>query len=337
LRDAVDFDFPPDTTLQPGETLLVVGFDPVNNPAALAAFRAAYNLAASVPIAGPWSGKLANDSDDIELRRPDAPGLDGDVPYYLVERVRYSDIAPWPAQADGAGYSLQRLADNEFANDPANWVAEAPTPGPAGSSGDSDGDGLPDDWENLYSLDPLNPNDAALDSDADGLTNLQEFQLGTNPRDPASGLRLNIARAPGGAGLVLSFAAAANLGYAIDYTDGLGAGWQSLQSFAEVSTNRVVQLAVAAGGSKRFYRLRTETGVVPASLRFSSIESRPGGQVLLNFNAPANQSCTLLFTPNLGGVAWASVTNYPAAAENRMIQLSLPASGARGFYRLRSP
>lgn len=317
--------------------MLVVGFDPVNNPTALAAFRAAYNLAASVAIVGPWSGKLANDTDDIELRRPDAPDLDGEVPYYLVERVRYSDVAPWPAQADGTGYSLQRLADDEFANDPVNWIANAPTPGPAASSGDTDGDGMPDDWEALYSLDPFNPNDAALDSDGDGLTNLQEFQLGTDPRNPASGLSLTIARAPGGAGLVLSFAAAANVGYAIDYTDALGAAWQPLQSFAAVSTNRVVQLAVAASGTKRFYRLRTESGVIPVALRFNSVESMPGGQVRLNFNAPANQSCTLLHTPNLGGVAWSTVTNYPAVSNNRVIELLVPASGARGFYRLRSP
>jgi hypothetical protein len=337
LRDAVDFNFPPDVTLQPGETLLVVGFDPVNNPTVLAAFRAAYNLASSVPILGPWSGKLANDTDDIELRRPDAPDLDGDAPYYLVERVRYTDTAPWPAQADGTGYSLQRLADNEFANDPANWIAEAPTPGPAASGSDTDGDGLPDDWENLYSLDPLNPNDAALDNDGDGLTNLQEFQLGTNPRDAASGLRLTIARAASGPGLVLSFTAAATVGYAIDYTEELGTGWQSLQSFAAVTTNRVVSLSVTATGSKRFYRLRAENGVVPLSLRLNSVQSLPGGQVLLDFNAPANQSCTLLFTANLGVTPWTTVTNYPAVSGNRVLQLQLPATGARGFFRLRTP
>jgi len=337
LRDAVDFNFPPDLILEAGDMLLVVGFDPANNLAALAAFRAAYNLAASVPIVGPWSGKLANDTDDIELRRPDAPALDGDAPYYLVERVRYTDIAPWPAQADGTGFSLQRLADDEFANDPANWIAEAPTPGPVASSGDTDGDGLPDDWENLYSLDPFNPNDAALDSDGDGLTNVQEFQLDASPRDPASGLRLNIARAPSGPGLVLSFAAAANVTYAIDYTDALGTGWQQLQSFSAISTNRLVQLAVTASGAKRFYRLRTDSGVTPVALRINSVQSIPGGQVLLNFNAPANQSCTLLYTPNLGGVAWSTVTNYPAVSDNRVIQLPVPASSARGFYRLRSP
>ncbi|MDP3786638.1 MAG: C25 family cysteine peptidase [Candidatus Omnitrophota bacterium] len=46
---------------------------------------------------------------------------------------------------------------------------------------DSDGDGMTDDWEIYYGLDPYNPNDAMLDLDGDGLTNLEEFLHGTDP------------------------------------------------------------------------------------------------------------------------------------------------------------
>ncbi len=46
---------------------------------------------------------------------------------------------------------------------------------------DDDGDELPDIWEQTYSLDPLDPGDAALDGDDDGLTNQQEYQVGTDP------------------------------------------------------------------------------------------------------------------------------------------------------------
>ncbi len=51
---------------------------------------------------------------------------------------------------------------------------------------DSDGDGMPDEWERKYGLNPQDPSDAALDSDEDGFTNLQEFLDGTNPLDPKS-------------------------------------------------------------------------------------------------------------------------------------------------------
>src|SRR6266446_208765 len=50
------------------------------------------------------------------------------------------------------------------------------------SATDSDGDGIPDDVELALGLDPHNPVDAQEDFDRDGLTNLQEYQLGTDMR-----------------------------------------------------------------------------------------------------------------------------------------------------------
>ena len=54
---------------------------------------------------------------------------------------------------------------------------------------DADGDGLPDAWETLHSLDPnddgtVDPNNGASgDPDSDGATNLQEFTAGSDPRN----------------------------------------------------------------------------------------------------------------------------------------------------------
>lgn len=48
-------------------------------------------------------------------------------------------------------------------------------------SGDTDGDGMPDWWEDGYNLDSSDAADAILDADADGLTNLEEFQNQTTP------------------------------------------------------------------------------------------------------------------------------------------------------------
>ena len=51
---------------------------------------------------------------------------------------------------------------------------------------DDDGDGLPDEYELSFGLDPLDPEDAEGDLDDDGFSNLQEFNDGTDPSDPNS-------------------------------------------------------------------------------------------------------------------------------------------------------
>ncbi|MEI7881723.1 MAG: hypothetical protein WCI95_12705 [bacterium] len=46
---------------------------------------------------------------------------------------------------------------------------------------DTDNDGMSDAYETLFSLNPTNSTDALLDSDGDGVTNLQESAMGTDP------------------------------------------------------------------------------------------------------------------------------------------------------------
>jgi len=46
---------------------------------------------------------------------------------------------------------------------------------------DDDNDGMLDDWEILHELDSLDPSDASLDPDGDGLSNLTEYQMGSDP------------------------------------------------------------------------------------------------------------------------------------------------------------
>lgn len=48
---------------------------------------------------------------------------------------------------------------------------------------DSDGDGIPDEWEIAHGLNPLVA-DADADADGDGYTNLEEYNAGTNPNVP---------------------------------------------------------------------------------------------------------------------------------------------------------
>jgi hypothetical protein len=48
---------------------------------------------------------------------------------------------------------------------------------------DTDGDGMPDEWEAKHHLNPKDAKDGALDADGDGYTNVEEFLNGTNPQE----------------------------------------------------------------------------------------------------------------------------------------------------------
>ena len=49
---------------------------------------------------------------------------------------------------------------------------------------DADGDGIPDEWEKRFGLNPNDASDAQKDPDGDGFTNLEEYKAGTDPKDP---------------------------------------------------------------------------------------------------------------------------------------------------------
>jgi hypothetical protein len=134
LQGGISFTFPANTTLTPGEIVLLVTFDPATNPSTVAAFRSKYSVPQNVRIFGPYNGKLNNNGDEVELYRPDTPEPpgrpdEGLVPYLRVDKVNFTDLDPWPAAADGTGKSLLRESPTTFGNDPANWTAGTPNPG----------------------------------------------------------------------------------------------------------------------------------------------------------------------------------------------------------------
>ena len=55
---------------------------------------------------------------------------------------------------------------------------------------DTDHDGLPDWWEDRFGLNKNDRGDAALDSDGDGQSNLDEFRAGTQPNNSSSVFRI---------------------------------------------------------------------------------------------------------------------------------------------------
>jgi hypothetical protein len=244
----VDFIFPTNITLGANATLLVVATNP-------ASFRTKYNVPTNVLIFGPYVGTLQDNGENVELLAPDNPNTNA-VPYVVMDAVRYNDKAPWPPAADGGGMSLQRLPASGFGNEPTNWTAAAPTPGQAIGSSDSDGDGMPDWWEQAFGTFVFVP-DANADPDGDGMTNLQEYLAGTHPHDAASALKFLSITANSGA-ITLQFLAASNHTYSVLYRTFLEAGsWLKLADVASHPTNRVTSTTNVTSGLARLYRLVT--------------------------------------------------------------------------------
>ena len=101
-----------------------------------------------------------------------------------------------PGNADSDGDGLTDGEEIQGGTDPNNpdtdgdgiSDGEEGQPGEGGETDpmdhDSDNDGLPDGWESQNGLDPMDPSDAGEDPDGDGLTNLEEFEHGTDPNNP---------------------------------------------------------------------------------------------------------------------------------------------------------
>lgn len=267
LSGGVEFRFPPGANLPAHGFALVVNFDPLADPSALAAFRAKFDVPDGALLFGPYRGKLNNDGDEVALYRPDEPQRPpapdaGFVPYVLVERLTYSDQAPWPGDADGTGASLQRRLLEAYGDQPANWLAAAPTAGRANASAaseDEDADRLPDAWEILHGFDPRDPTDAELDSDGDGLSNWQELITGDHPRDPTSFLHLEWTP-PAGGGLTLRFTANAHRSYSVLFRDDLARGpWRRLRDVEPRPAAQIVEVhdPDPPRAGSRFYTIRT--------------------------------------------------------------------------------
>ena len=102
LAEGVELTFPAGALILANGCALIVNIDP-------AYFRTKYNIPASVPIFGPYLYELNKSGDTIELKYPDDPQPDGDVPYDRMDQVTYEDGGLWPNTADGFGASLNRI------------------------------------------------------------------------------------------------------------------------------------------------------------------------------------------------------------------------------------
>lgn len=121
---------------------------------------------------------------------------------------------------------------------------------------DFDADGMPDAWETAFALNPRDASDAALDADGDRLPNLQEYEAGTDPRNPSSTLRI-AAVALGAIDSSITVQGVAGRRYELQRTGDLAGGpWSTVADGVADDVGRAeITDPGAAFQSRRFYRV----------------------------------------------------------------------------------
>ena len=124
LRGGTNYDFVAGTSLDEGQTIVVVNFNPQDpiNIDRITAFREHYEINERIRLVGADSEPL-NDADDIVvLLRPDVTRDMQNPPHVIEDEVVYDNLAPWP-EATEKGFSIQRRNPTTTGNDSASWFA----------------------------------------------------------------------------------------------------------------------------------------------------------------------------------------------------------------------
>ena len=156
LYGPIDFDFNNSLlgrTLAPGARIIIASRKP--------AFDLRYG--AGKPVAGSYKGHLNNSGEQIQLFTPYGG---------IIRDVTYGTLPPWPASADGDGFSLIRTAPSGVLTDDQPATAWRPSVYSGGSAGSEDAHYF-STWK-YFSGAPSNNED----DEADGLNTILEYALG---------------------------------------------------------------------------------------------------------------------------------------------------------------
>jgi len=120
-------------------------------------------------------------------------------------------------------------------------------------TGDSDGDGLPDAWEEQFFGDATSA-DPDADGDGDGARNLAEYIADTVPTNGNSVLRLEIMSETSSPDRVLTFDASSRRAYTLEFNPVIDPlGWTTLDE--QSGTSGPVSFTDAADDDRRYYRV----------------------------------------------------------------------------------
>ena len=122
---------------------------------------------------------------------------------------------------------------------------------------DSDGDGLPDDWEMAHFGSLAHAGNG--DADGDGLSNVNEYRAGTDPNDPNSCFAfIQVAPHPQG-GIEVKWSSAAEKSYIIQRSGNLGFAFTNIVTGQTATPPfNTYHDTTATGAGPFFYRLQIE-------------------------------------------------------------------------------
>lgn len=121
---------------------------------------------------------------------------------------------------------------------------------------DSDSDGMDDTWE-TSNFGNTSRNGTA-DFDGDGMSDLQEFMAGTDPKNAQSLLRIVQIGSTQNVSFSVQWSSVAGKYYRVQYNDTLlPSGWKNLGGDVLASGNETSKLdSSVPGNTKRFYRVQ---------------------------------------------------------------------------------
>jgi len=129
---------------------------------------------------------------------------------------------------------------------------------PAEDRVDTDGDGIPDEYEGEYpsALDPLNPTDGGRDYDEDSMPNDAEWVSGTDPTDDQSFLAMDAIARPFGVGNLLSWPSVTGRVYGLYWTSNALQGYEViLEGIQATPPANTVTDAVFGVDAQGFYHI----------------------------------------------------------------------------------
>jgi len=121
------------------------------------------------------------------------------------------------------------------------------------STGDSDNDGLDDQWEWVYFLSLAR--DGNGDYDADGHSDRSEYLAGTDPTNENSVFEVLTVSSPGSGVATIHWRSTPGRTYRPQYKESVNSPWRDLPALVTADATTAQYTDTNAGNSQRYYRV----------------------------------------------------------------------------------